>query len=99
MIVRAQSAVLITLRVRHDRHRDERARLTMVLDQRTNVEIGERVAVDDQEGRTEKGNRTSRTSGGTEHRDFPGIADTHAEGTAVANESRQRVRQMMQVQD
>jgi hypothetical protein len=71
----------------------------MVLDHCTNVEIGERVAVDDQEGRTEEGSRTSRTAGRTKHRDFPGIADTHAEGTAIANESRQRVRQMMQVQD
>ena len=40
-----------------------------------------------------------RTAGRTEHGDLPGIADPHADGTAVANESRQRVRQMMQVQD
>ena len=63
------------------------------------VQRRQRVAVDDQESRTRRGwARRAAAAGRPEHRRLPRVADAHAEVLAVADDARERLRHVMQVE-
>src|SRR5262245_53127392 len=75
----------------------------MVLHDRNEIDIGERIAVDDQKRRVlslfrEQRQRAARSARRAEDRRLPGIADAHAEIAAIANMCRQRVGEVVQVE-
>ena len=69
--------------------------------ERAQVDVGQRVAVHDEEGvYADDGERLPRTAGASEHgRLFPRVADASAEVAAVTKACRDGGREMVQVDD
>jgi hypothetical protein len=71
----------------------------MVVGQRVQIDVGERVAVDDVERFIwQQGQCLARTAGGAEDGRLEGVADADAEIASVADMRRNRLRHVMQVQ-
>ena len=94
-----QAAVALGMVVWNDGDRDERAGLAMILGERVQVHVRERVAVDDEKRLVrQQVERFARPAGRAEHRRFERVPDTHAEIAAVSNPRRDRLRQVVKVQ-
>ena len=99
LVVNHNTAVLGRLGIRDERHRDERARLAVLVDEGSHVDIRQRVAIDDEERRaTEQGQRAPRASRGTEYGHLPRIPDAHAFPGAVADDAGDRVREVVKIE-
>ena len=83
-----------------DRHRDERIGVDVLLRHRAQVDVGQRVAVDDQEsiGREQR-DRARRAARRAENVGLPRITHVEPICGAVADDARDGVGAMMQVQD
>ena len=72
----------------------------MIRDKGCDVHVGQRIAVDDEKGGgVEKRKRMSRAAGGAQDRHLPRITYAQAVSGAVADDARDRLRQMMKVQN
>ena len=68
-------------------------------DERRDVNVRQRVAVDNEKGgRVEQRQRLARAAGGTEDRVLPRVADAHTEIGSISDDARQRLRQMMEIE-
>ena len=95
------AAVSLRLAIRHERHGHQRPRLQMRLGKRREGKVRHRIAVDQKEGvGANHRQRTPRAAGTAKHfRLLPGIPDADAEIAAVADTRRERLREMVKVQD
>ena len=92
-------AVLLWLAVLSDRHRDEGAGAPVGGNQRGYINVGQCVAIGDEERRRGKKRQgVSRSASGPQERHLPGIPDTHAEVGSVSDDAGERMRQVMQVE-
>ena len=101
VFVHQHAAVTIRRWVRDDGQRCRRAGAAVLVEQRRDVDVAKRVAVDDDEllG-VEQRQRMARSAGRAQHRRlFPRILHPSAELTAVAHDSGDGLRQMMQIDD
>ncbi len=101
-VVHRDAAVPVRRWIRDQRHRHEPARLPVAARHGVEIDVGQGIAVDDQErtGVTgEQRQRVPRPARGPEHRLLPRVADAGPEVGAVANRGGNRRRLMMQVQD
>jgi hypothetical protein len=101
LLVEQHAAVAIELTIGDESERHERAGCIVRGGDCIQVDVGERVAVDDEEtiGADER-QRLPRTAGAAEHRRLlPGVAHAGVEIAAVADDRGDRLGAMMQVQD
>ena len=91
VVVDRHAAVVQRVRVRDDGHRDRAPARAWRARKRREVEIGERVAVDEEEPlRVEQRQRAGRTARAPEDARLPRVAHAHAERAAVADGRRHR---------
>ena len=98
--VELDATVAIGPTIGHQRERHRRAGRSMRVVELSEVEVGERVTVDQEERvGADDGQRLAHAAGGAKNgRLFPGIAHARAEVAAVADRRGDRFRTMMQVE-
>ena len=85
--------------MRSDGEGDRSAGGCMGFGERAEGKGRQRVAVDDEEARSEQRQRLSRTTGGAENDRLPGVAHAHPRGPSVTCHARDRLRPVVQVED
>jgi hypothetical protein len=99
--VEAHAAVARELAVGHERERHERARGRMLVGEPDQVDVGQRIAVDDQKGvGAEQRPRQAWAACAAKHaRLLPGVAYARREVRAVPDNGGQCLRAVMEIQD